>query len=541
MKLWIKRNMTWDKALGSVLCLAGMGMLGVSVYLSFSSDIWYDELFTMGLANRSCGKLISITARDVHPPLYYMIVRLFLWLFGGLKGDIACQTAVAKLASVLPFFLCMLYALTKVRKNFGMLAAGIFCFLLPSMPKLADYTVEIRMYGYGLFFVTAGMLHAYELVRGTRDASKRFSMRADWTAFTLYALAACYTHYFACAAFAMIYLYLLFSFFREKRGKEIRMLMGSGFLCAAGYLPWIICAFTIQLGQVKENYWIQPLTWRSLGGCIKYVFEFAFSSRLLSMAAGALLFAFYGEMLVLCLFRTKNKEQQEEGTESKKKRERETGFIFGCIGVPVGVVLFGFLASVLIRPVFVYRYMLPALGTFWLAFAVLLAREKEKKYFFIPAALFLIVAGIINYRSFYGEEMWKRVQMKEARQALSQIDENDVIIYNFDQAQAVISYYLDNDTYLWYGKPEALIQEMYPQNSALVEGEFSDEAGIAVLQELLLEREYSGKIYFFGSGNARDEIIEKWGNAGIKVTQTASAMIERYWFNIYECKLQSFE
>ena len=27
MKLWIKRNMTWDEILGSVLCLAGMGML----------------------------------------------------------------------------------------------------------------------------------------------------------------------------------------------------------------------------------------------------------------------------------------------------------------------------------------------------------------------------------------------------------------------------------------------------------------------------------------------------------------------------------
>ena len=65
MKLWIRRDMTWDKILGSVLCLAGMGMLCISVYLSFSSDIWYDELFTMGLANQSCGKLVSITARDV--------------------------------------------------------------------------------------------------------------------------------------------------------------------------------------------------------------------------------------------------------------------------------------------------------------------------------------------------------------------------------------------------------------------------------------------------------------------------------------------
>ena len=45
----------------------------------------------------------------------------------------------------------MIYAITKVRKNFGMLTAGLFCFLLPAMPKLADYTVEVRMYGWALF------------------------------------------------------------------------------------------------------------------------------------------------------------------------------------------------------------------------------------------------------------------------------------------------------------------------------------------------------------------------------------------------------
>ncbi len=543
MKLWIKRNMTWDEILGSVLCLAGMGMLCVSVYLSFSSDIWYDELFTMGLAGQSCGKLVSITARDVHPPLYYMIVRLFLWIFGGLEREIFYQVTAAKLVCVLPFFLCILYALTKIRKNFGTFAAGLFCFLLPAMPKLADYTVEIRMYGWALFFVTAGMLHAYELtasrgICGEKDSgNEKLSGRKsliDWIALTLYGLAACYSHYFACVAYAMIYLYLLLVFFaayrrKESQGKEIRTLLVSGICCAAGYLPWIIGAFTLQLSQVRENYWIQPLTWRSLGGCVKFIFQFAFPGQTVSMLAGAFLFAVYGEMLALFLL--------------KERRKKKASFIFGCLGVLAGIVVFGFLASVLIRPVFVYRYMLPALGVFWLAFAVLLAQAKEKKLFFIPALVFVTISGVLNYRSFYGEEMWKRVQMKEAGQALSQVDENDIVIFNFDQTQAVASYYLKNDTYLWYGKPEELIREMYPVNHALVEGEFSDEEGIRALKELLVAKEQAGngKVWFFGSGNAREEIIEKWKNAGIEASESASVMIERYWFNLYECKLKSSE
>lgn len=557
MKLWIRRDMTWDKILGSVLCLAGMGMLCISVYLSFSSDIWYDELFTMGLANQSCGKLVSITARDVHPPLYYMIVRLFLGIFGGLKGDIAYQVAVAKLVSIAPFFLCMIYAITKVRKNFGMLTAGLFCFLLPAMPKLADYTVEVRMYGWALFFVTAGMLHAYELAapRGVCGEKKR---RLDLAALTLYALAACYTHYFACVAFAMIYLYLLIVFtaaYRNKEGrkKEIKAILYSGICCGAGYLPWLIGAFTVQISQVKENYWIQPLTWRSLGGCVKFIFQFAFSGQMVSMIAGGILFAVYGEMLLLFLAgEGKQRKKAQTGKEAEKDREaderdlsgkKKVFFLFGCLGVPAGIVFFGFLASILIRPVFVYRYMLPALGVFWLAFSIVLGEAKDKKLFFIPAVLFVIITGIFNYRSFYGEEMWKRVQMREARQALSQIGGEDIVIFNFDQTQAVASYYLNNDTYLWYGKPEKLICEMYPKNHALVEGEFSDEEGVRALKELLLTKEGSGKgkVWFFGSGNARDEIIEKWEKAGITADEKVSVMIERYWFNIYDCKLKSAE
>ena len=135
----------------------------------------------MGLANKSFGELISITARDVHPPLYYMIVKLFL-MVSRMFGMNYPPVAVAKLASVLPFFFCLLYGATRVRRHFGLLAAGLFSFLILSMPQLGGYTVEVRMYGYGLFFVTAGMLHAYELA--VREEGSPNSMW-DWAALFL--------------------------------------------------------------------------------------------------------------------------------------------------------------------------------------------------------------------------------------------------------------------------------------------------------------------------------------------------------------------
>jgi len=544
----MKRKLTWDEILGIVLLMLALGLLAVSVFLCFCDDIWYDELFTMGLAGQSFGELISITARDVHPPLYYIIVKYFLMLtrlFGVDTKAVPAEgwhlasagylpVVAAKLASVLPFFLCLLYGATKVRRHFGLLAAGLFGFLILSMPRLGEYTVEVRMYGYGLFFVTAGMLHAYELTldekghegQGGNDfgAMRRQGKgnMLNWMALSFYSLAACYTHYFACVGAVMVYGYLFLALWKKSRLKEEggRFLFSGG-LCALGYLPWLLGAVGPQVGQVKENYWIPPVTWRTLGGCVKFLFQPSFSGEKLNVILAALLFAVYAGLLGQALF-AGNKRGQEQNY-----------FVPGCVGVLAGIVLFGFGASLLIRPVFVYRYMLPALGVFWLAFAILFSKWKEKKALFLPVLLLLLILGLRNYRAFYGEEMWKRLQMAGAREVLSRIREEDAVVFNFGQAQGVVSYYLPNETYLWYEEPEELIVEMYPRVHPLVEGDFSDEAGIHALKRLLVEHE---RVWFCGSGNAREEIIEKWKNFGIETEEQASAMTERYWFNLYLLK-----
>lgn len=558
----MRRRLTWDQILGIVLFLLAACFLAVSVFLCFSDDIWYDELFTMGLADQSFGELISVTARDVHPPLYYIIVKLFLMLFQGAgictasgpggaltKGvpgmAVVSPVAVAKLVSVLPFFLCLVYGAVKVRRFFGMLAAGLFSFLLLTMPQLAGYTVEARMYGWALFFVTAGMLHGYELTL----ADKGFAGRAfNWTALTLYGLAACYTHYFACVAAVMIYGYLLLALRKGGRLRERwKPFLISGGFCALGYLPWIVGAVGLQVGQVKENYWIGPVTLRTLGGCVKFLFQPAFASGELNTVLAVVLFLIYAGLMALSLTGllagggwNRRKGSQAERTSERQNRHLtkallgDTGgegfFVAGALGVLAGILAFGFGASLLIRPVFVYRYMLPALGLFWLAFALLLSRHKEKKAVFVPILLLLLVVGIRDYRAFYGEEMWKRLQMGQVQEALSMISREDAMVFNFDQTQGVATYYLPNESYLWYQRPEELIVEMYPQNHPLVEGDFSDEAGIAALKELLARHE---RVWFCGSGNAREEIIEKWEEQGIGAREQGDVMLERYWFKLY--------
>lgn len=514
----MRQRLKWDEIIGILFFLISIGMLGFSVYFCFSSDIWYDELFTMGLANQSCGELILKTARDVHPPLYYLIVKLFLT--GVRSGGPLRQVMAAKLASCLPFLFCILFSLFKIRKNFGMLTAGLFSFLLISMPQMADYTVEVRMYGYALLFITVGMVTAYELLRESRISG--------WILLTICGLCACYTHYFACVAACMIYICLFLSMCYEKKLKQmIKPYVFSSLVCVLGYLPWLLAVVTKQASQVKENYWIQPVSLRTLGGCVKFIFMPGFAGEKVSMAVACILFVLYMVTVAKVLL-----AWWKKGKTGHRQECLDSRYLFAFEGILVlaGVILFGMAASILIKPIFVYRYMLPAMGVFWLSFAVLVGMEKKKKVAVISVILFLGVMGITNFRSFYGEEMWKKLQMEKTLSALSRIESDDIILYNFDQTQGVASYYLSNETYLWYGKTEELIREMFPYNHTLVEGEFTDEKGIARIKELLTE---NNDLWFFGSGNAREEILEKWRAEGIQSEEEASVMIERYWFNIY--------
>lgn len=490
-------------------------MLAVALFLCRGGDIWYDELFTMGLASQSLPNLISVTARDVHPPLYYMLVKLSLTVNCGL-GEPVSQVTAAKLMSVLPFGVMLGLSATELRRQFGLFAAGLFSFLMVSMPQLSGYIVEIRMYGYAMLFVLSAMLCAYRIAKAPLQGHP-----FAYPGLVLCCLAAGYTHYFACAAAGMVYLYLLAGFVRAKvPAKKWLPFAGSALVFGAGYLPWILGAVANQMENVGKSYWIQPVSLRSLGGCVKFIFQPAFANGYLNAALAVLFFGVYAGLFLMLLVQMVR----------KKEGKAEYDFIAGCAGVLLGLVLFGMAASVLFRPIFVYRYMLPAFSVFWLAFALLSDRVVKRKELLLFLLFLTAMTGVRNFRAFYGEEMWKFKQMEQVEKAFSKIGREDILLFNFGQLQAVTAYYLENDTYLWYEQPEELVQEMYPAVHSLTGEGFTDEKGIARIQEFLSQ----GKtVRFLGSGNAREEILEKWEKEGIRWKEEDSVMLERYWFNIY--------
>ena len=557
-----KPKLSYREVLGWLLIGISVIMLSKSLMLCFSNDIWYDELFTVGMIEHSYGDLIAFTARDVHPPLYYCIVKFAVELCKLILPQ-ASTVVIAKIVSVLPYFILLLYSVTFIRKRFGIFTGGVFLFCVISMPQLSAYTVEVRMYSWALLFVTAAFLHAYGIVTGDADIelcklgdsesdvvsremvhdsnhNRKVSskQRLHIAALVLYGLAVAYTQYFACVAVIMVYLYVLVVFFIKDR-KRIRL----WFVCVAisivGYAPWLYALYQ-QITAVRENYWILPVSWRTFGGCVKFLMKPAFTHEMLNVVLAVLLFVVYifvflHEAIKLChndrVLRKRtniNCNRQQQMT----RQWNDFTFITAGIGVLVGLVLFGFTASILFRPIFVYRYMIPALGCFWLSFAVGLDRMAEgitRKAVASIIGVLVLLIGLRDYRAFMGEEEYKALQMEYTSEAFHGIGVKDILIFNFDQVQMVTGYYLDNDSYLWYGQPEELIQEICGSKSSLNED-------TAKIKEWLLQ---GSKVWFIGSFNSREDIVEGWRTEGLRIEEVwmGSYLLERYWFNLYKLSI----
>lgn len=557
------KKMAGRDKVGFFLLALGVMMIGRSFTLCFSNDIWYDELFTVGMAEHSYGELVRFTAADVHPPLYYCIVKLFAD-FCKLIISSAGTVIPAKVVSVLPYLILLVYAVTFVRKRWGVFTGGLFLFCVTAMPQLSAYTVEARMYGWALLFVTAAFLHAQGLIAAGRAGSgvgdggiPAGSSVGDGTrnlhgaALVIYGLAAAYTQYFACVAVVMVYLYLFLMLWRQDK-KRIREWLFCVAASVIGYVPWLF-ALAGQISAVRENYWILPLTWRSLGGCVKFIMKPAFINDTVNTVLAVVLTVGYAVMFLWCGWQYKLEHKGRVLT----KNGEETHFAMAAagIGVLAGVVGLGFAASLLLRPVFVYRYMIPALGCFWLSFALCtdeilckLNADSEKienpeqdgrrrapmeswrRGFGYGFLLLVVVVGLRDYRAFMGEEEYKIVMMRETETALSLIGPEDTVLYNFDQMQAVTGYYLPETVQrlLWRVQGETLIQEITSPC-----GYVEDVEELRQMLEEMQGEEKIKNLWFIGSFNSRDDIVAEWQNAGLEAEQMGSFLLERYWFNLY--------
>ena len=589
----------WKNGCGILFLILGILSFFVCLFQAFGQDIWFDEVFSVNFIQHSYREIAALTGKDVHPPLYYWYLKLFHDI-GKVLVPAASSIVLCKLASMLPFVGIFVYTLTAIRKNFGLHVAGLFWFLIMTMPQISNYTVEIRMYSLALFFITAAFVHSYELVcafpaqgvseaertaepgaaAGTEETAepgaagsevisgaalasgsvtgengliKGWKKNKHWLLFWGYGILTAYTQYYACVAVIAIYI-AVFIFYavmahKNKTGKSVcekvqinqeqvenrktiqneaaiqnkaaikeqnricaRNGIGKVLLCAGlsvlAYLPWLPFFFS-QVRTVSSSYWIQPLTWKSIFGCMKYIFlPVSYAVKKNYVLACVMILLFGAAFLYSFLM--------------KRKDARGRFFLLTGLWIAVFTTLIGFVCSILNRPIFVYRYLIPCLGAMWLVAAVVLWDFIEKNWGILLFVPFLL-SGYSNMQGFYGEENKKIAEMKATQSFLADFPKDAVVLCNFNHVQAVTACYLKDSNEIWlYGSnPEDLIAELLPQCRGLED--------TTELLQLVKERD----VYFFGSFNSREELLKEWETEGIAYTEEGTYLLERYYFNVY--------
>lgn len=159
------------------------------------ASIWHDEGFTMMLVGRTPANIWLGSARDVHPPLYYLLLHYWTELFGRSVLSARSMSAVLSVITVIFGYKIVLKVSTRRAAHL----AGV---LLALAPFLIRYSQEARMYGVLGVFLVLGTWLILKIV----EQPKNYWL---WAGYILTMTAGLYTHYFALFAIMAHWLYLL--------------------------------------------------------------------------------------------------------------------------------------------------------------------------------------------------------------------------------------------------------------------------------------------------------------------------------------------
>ncbi|QQX59112.1 glycosyltransferase family 39 protein [Pseudomonas chlororaphis] len=160
-----------------------------------AAAIWGDEGSSLLLSRYGLSDLWVHAAHDVHPPLYFMLLRGWIALFG--DGIFAIRSF-----SAWPGIVCVGLGVWLVAQISSRRAAILAGFLLALLPTAVRYSQEVRMYALlGVWLLGATIALVYWVRQPQRQRYLVY--------YTLLMSAAFYTHYFTALCVLAHWSYLL--------------------------------------------------------------------------------------------------------------------------------------------------------------------------------------------------------------------------------------------------------------------------------------------------------------------------------------------
>lgn len=160
---WIAHKRNDNKVFTPVLVGTSLVAGAISLWIGLRQSVWFDEAYSILVAKQPLGNLIHLVSLDTHPPLYYVVLKLWAGLFGW--SELSLRSL-----SVAAFVAALIVAGLLLRKMFGVRVAIGAMLLVMVSPLLLRYGFEIRMYSLGILI---GVSATYALYSAWRSGSRQ--------------------------------------------------------------------------------------------------------------------------------------------------------------------------------------------------------------------------------------------------------------------------------------------------------------------------------------------------------------------------------
>lgn len=197
----------------------------------FISPLWRDEAFSVFMAKLPLFQLLTATARDSNPPLYYLLLKI--WMIIGRSSEIAIRSL--SLVSFV-FTLYGMYLILEHVYHWPLKKSWIWIVLAGINPLLLYFAFEARMY---MLSACLGLYSWYFLLKKMKKS------------YIIVTVAALFTHYFL---FFLVFGQLLYVIISKQKKKYV-FLPFFAFLLT---IPWLIFVFIVKPGS-HTSFWTSPL------------------------------------------------------------------------------------------------------------------------------------------------------------------------------------------------------------------------------------------------------------------------------------------
>jgi hypothetical protein len=380
-----------------------------------------DEGFTRGFLSFSFGEMIKLTAMDVHPPLYYLITMAFVQFCQaiGLNFDL---THLMKFPSIIVYLIILVFSLTKLRKDYGLLMGGLFSLTLIVASDFFIQYLTARMYAWAMLFLIISFFYV-------KDILEKNDMKS-WILFTIFSVLGAYTHYFTGVSSVIIYI-MLFVMILVNREHDLIGNLKKFFISVVFgiilYIPWLFVLIE-QMQSVKGNYWVEPITLSNILDLFSYCLTYSHNQ--------IIIIASFVVIVLIIAALIKKLAETKEG--------EDLYLVMGVL-VFVGTVVFGWLLSEFYQPILVDRYLIPSIGVFWLAISIKISKMELKQTAVLLIIVMITLVGAFNvYHEVQDIQKMNDKTIKEAKVLEKVNNKNSIVVYDTDNHYIRTHLSLDN-------------------------------------------------------------------------------------------------